>query len=261
MIALKNQLVKVFDNKELLSSAAASFVAETANTAVKSNGSFTLLLAGGGTPRTLYQLLATESYAARMPWNRTHLFWGDERFVPPDHPESNYGMAHRALIEHVPLPPENVHPVPTLDYPDVQSAADAYDQVLRDIVNKNDNECKVITGNFPRFDLVLLGMGTDGHTASLFPGCEAALRENSRLAVAVKAPPGYETTERVTVTLPVLNGASAVLFLAAGSEKRQVLDCVLNDPGQARRKYPAAMVRPVNGRLLWYLDREAGVTR
>jgi 6-phosphogluconolactonase len=253
--------VLVFEDKNRLSRAAADFFVETATTVVKKTGRFTALLAGGGTPRALYELLATQPYVGRMPWSATHLFWGDERFVLPEHPESNYGMAHRALIRKVPLSPGNVHPVPTVDCPDVQSAAAAYDRVLRDCINKNDNEYKSKTGNFPRFDLVLLGMGADGHTASLFPGCEVALREDSRLAVAVKAPPGYETAERVTVTLPVITSASNVLFMVAGSEKQQALDSVLNDPVQARRKYPAAMVRPENGRLIWYLDREADVTR
>lgn len=252
--------VLVFEDKSELSRAATDFVIETAAAALKKTGEFTMLLAGGSTPRTLYTLLAAEPYAARMPWNATHLFWGDERFVPPDHPESNYRMARLAMIERAALPPANVHPVPTADYPDARSAAMAYDSMLREHFAKYDNDNKTKTGNIPRFDLVLLGMGADGHTASLFPGDKATLRESSRLAVAVNAPQSYETTERISVTLPVLNGASNVLFMAAGSEKRQVLDSVLNDTGQARQKYPAAMVRPGSGRLLWYLDREADVT-
>jgi 6-phosphogluconolactonase len=252
--------VLVFEDKNKLSRAAADLFVETATVAVKKTGRFSVLLAGGGTPRSLYQLLATEPYVGRMPWSATHLFWGDERFVPPEHEESNHGMVRKALIGQVPLPPENVHPVPTVDYPDVYSVADAYDSGMRREFTKYENDNKSKIGNFPRFDLVLLGMGADGHTASLFPGCETALREYSRLAVAVEAPTGYETAERVTVTLPVLNRASAVLFMAAGSEKRQVLDAVLNDPGTARMKYPAAMVRPENGRLIWYLDSEADVT-
>ncbi len=251
--------VRVFENKNKLSLAAAELVCRLANSAVRERGAFTLLLAGGGTPRALYELLAGERFAGRMPWSTTALFWGDERFVPPEHPESNFRMARQAMIARVPIPPENVHPVPTADYPDTRSTALAYDSTLREYFCKTENTIKTSTGSFPRFDLVLLGMGADGHTASLFPG-SSVLREDSRLAVAVNAPQGYRTTERISVILPVLNSAGTVLFMVAGSEKRLALSAVLGDPGSARCKYPAAMVRPRSGRLIWYLDREADVT-
>ncbi len=256
---MKQPEVRVFEDKNQLSLAGAELVCRSANSAAGERGAFTLLLAGGGTPRALYELLAGESFSGRMPWSATVLFWGDERFVPPEHPESNFRAARLAMIARAPLPPENVHPVPTADYPDAPSAALAYDSTLREYFRKSENTIKTSTGNFPRFDLVLLGMGADGHTASLFPG-SSALREDSRLAVAVDAPRGYRTAERVSVTLPVLSGAATVLFMVTGSEKRPALSAVLGDPGQARRKYPAAMVRPHSGRLIWYLDREADVT-
>jgi 6-phosphogluconolactonase len=163
-------------------------------------------------------------------------------------------MAREAMIDHVPLPAGNVHPVPTAEAVDVASAAARYARVLEKFFAGQGAAPE--EGKFPRFDLVLLGMGSDGHTASLFPG-GPEVNESSNLTVPVNAPAGYATTERVSVTLPVLNSAAYVLFMATGAEKREVLKSVLDPQDPARVKYPSALVAPSDGRLLWYLDREA----
>ncbi|MBW7998356.1 MAG: 6-phosphogluconolactonase [Candidatus Glassbacteria bacterium] len=250
--------IRVYDDKNSLSGASAELVCELAGAAVEDHGSFTLMLAGGSTPRTLYALLADEPFNARMPWIDTFLFWGDERFVPDDHPESNYRMARQAMIERVPVPDGNVFPVPTGDSADAAAAAQRYAGILTGFFAGNEIAAESEAWNIPRFDLILLGVGEDGHTASLFPG-GVELKETVKPVTAVRAPAEYETTERVSVTLPVLNNAATVLFLAAGGGKRIVLDSVLNDPERAREIYPAAMVNPVDGRLIWFLDREADV--
>lgn len=248
--------VKVFDDLTALSRAAAEVVFELANRAAAERGLFSMVLAGGGTPRKLYEILASDPFAVKMPWKDVHLFWGDERFVPPESPESNYGMVNRAMLEQVPIPAENVHPVRTTQFNTASEAAADYGTEVEKFYSANDNDSESKRWNFPRLDLVLLGVGADGHTASLFPGGDE-LAETRKLAVAVRAPENYETTDRVSFSLPLINNAANVLFLAGGREKRQVLDAVLNDPNRAREKYPAAMVDPADGRLIWFLDREA----
>jgi 6-phosphogluconolactonase len=211
---------------------------------VAERGRFTLALSGGSTPEKLYTLLATNARAS-LPWDKVFFFWGDERHVPPDHTDSNYRMAEAAMLSRIPIPPSNVFRVPT-ENPDAAAAAEAYEQTL----------CKFFAlepGQVPRFDLILLGMGPDGHTASLFPDTPA-LREKSRLVVAnwvekLKA-------SRITFTLPVLNAARRVIFLVSGTDKAAALRAVLEGdaPGE---QYPAKLVRPTDGKLIWFVDRAA----
>ncbi|MDY7578111.1 6-phosphogluconolactonase [Herbaspirillum sp. RTI4] len=207
-----------------------------------SSGPFALALSGGSTPRPLYALLATPDYARRIDWARLHLFWGDERCVPHDHPDSNYRMVKQALIAHVPLPQANVHAVQTGLTP--QAAARDYALRLQAYYG-----AEMIDPARPLFDVNLLGMGDDGHTASLFPGT-AALTEEKAWVVAVE---GVKPEPRISLTFPVLGSAAAVVFLVAGAAKSKVVEEVLN--GDLR--FPAAQVQ-TDGDLLWFMDEAAG---
>lgn len=205
-------------------------------------GAFNIALSGGGTPETLYRLLA-EEYRDELPWERIHLYWGDERYVDDDDPASNYRMARTALIERVPIPSVNVHPMPT-DFDDPNRAADAYADMLRELPGGS---------SVPIFDLALMGMGEDGHTASLFPG-GPELTERTRTVVASRGP--AVPHQRLTLTLPVFDHARAIFFLVAGRTKRAVLRDIFTDPKNAALTYPSAMIAP-QGRMIWFVDREA----
>jgi 6-phosphogluconolactonase len=192
----------------------------------------------------MYALWAqNEKYRTETPWDHVHLFWGDERYVPADHPLSNYRMTRETLISHVPIPAANVHPVPT-NLLTPQAAAAAYDAELR----------KFFGSAPPAFDVTLLGIGPEGHTASLFPG-SPALEEKKKWVEAVTAqaaPPN-----RLTFTLPVLNQSRNTYFLAAGAEKKEILDAIRAESDPAHSQYPAARIQPVDGRVLWFLDEPA----
>src|SRR5216110_2710115 len=232
--------VRVLDTPEHLFHAAAAEFESVASQAIQRSGRFTIALSGGSTPRNLYGLLAT---MRSIGWDRVCFFWGDKRHVPPDHPESNYRMAHEALLAKVPVRPENVFRIPA-EEPDAATAAARYEQQTRDFF-------ALAPGRFPRFDLILLGLGPDGHTASLFPNT-AALNETKLLVVAnwvekFKA-------NRITFTYPVLNNAACVIFLVSGADKADMVRTVLED---GRADLPSQRVHPVNGRLLWLLDKGA----
>jgi 6-phosphogluconolactonase len=193
-----------------------------------------------------YSLLANEaSLKVQMPWERTHFFWGDERHVPPDHSDSNYRIAYEAMFSKAPVPAANVHRIKS-ELEDARQAAAEYEQTLRDFFELG-------TGQLPRFDLVLLGMGPDGHTASVFPGTEA-LSERRRLVVANRVE--KFDSYRITLTLPVLNNAACVMFLVSGAEKAATLRAVL-EGDNGPEPYPAQLVQPTNGRLIWLVSREA----
>jgi len=209
-------------------------------------------LAGGSTPRATYALLATEEFAARVDWPRVHVFWGDERCVPPDHPGSNYRMAREALLDHVPLPARNVHPIHGEISPE-EAAAD-YERTLRAFFAWNSGGRGSRDGApIPRFDLVLLGMGENGHTASLFPST-AALHEQTRWVVAHYV----ENLEawRVTLTPIVINAAANVTFIVSGAGKAERLQQVLRGPCRPDL-LPAQLIRPTDGRLVWVVDAAA----
>jgi 6-phosphogluconolactonase len=224
--------------------AAAEEVIRSATDAVAQRGHFTTALSGGSTPRNLYTLIAANA-SASLPWDRMFFFWGDERHVPPDDPESNYRMANETLLSKVSIPPGNIFRIPS-ENPDATAVAEAYEQTLR-------NFFALAPGEFPRFDLILLGIGPDGHTASLFPETDA-LQEKSRLVVANWVE--KMKTSRITLTLPVLNAARCIAFLVSGTDKAAVLHEVLEGdaPGE---KYPSRLVRPSEGRLIWFVDRGA----
>lgn len=220
--------------------AAAEQVVQTLRAALKAREEATCVLTGGSTPRPLYRLLATD-YAHALDWARVRVFFSDERFVPPDHAASNYRMAREALLDALPNPPPRVHPFPT-ELPSPAEAAHAYERTLRGVFGDGG----------PRFDLVLLGMGSDGHVASLFPG-GPELAERERWAVASEAPAGAEVRERLSLTLPVLSSGRTVLFLVSGAAKREAVRAVL----RSERETPPAERVGARERLLWFLDAAA----
>lgn len=241
--------IKVFADPTQVAREGALEVAHLATNAVAERSLCTIALAGGSTPRSLYALLADdESLRRAMPWNKVHFFWGDERHVPPDHKDSNYRMADEAMLSKAPIDARNIHRIKSEEL-DAQRVADAYQQDLQSFFTLE-------LGQLPRFDLVLLGMGPDGHTASLFPGT-TALDEVERLVAATWVE--KFNTFRITLTLPVLNNAANVVFLACGAEKAEVLRTVLS-PDTNEARYPAQLVQPVDGRLLWLLDENAAGT-
>ena len=236
--------IRTLTTPQELFEAAAEEVLRAAKEAVEQRGRFTIALSGGSTPKNLFNLLATNARTV-LPWDRTFFFWGDERHVPPTDPDSNYHMAEETMLSKIPVAAGNVFRM-AAENPDAAAAAEAYEQTLRKFF-------ALETGQFPRFDLILLGMGPDGHTASLFPGT-AALQEKSRLVVAnwvdkLKA-------SRLSLTLPVLNAAACATFLVSGMDKAAALHAVLEGdaPGE---QYPSKLIRPVDGKLIWLVDRAA----
>lgn len=233
--------VVVVPNAQALAREAARRFAGLACEAAERRGRFCAALSGGTTPGALYRLLAEEPHRSLLPWTQVHFFWADERCVSIDHPASNFRLAYETLIAQVPIPEENVHRVHA--ELGAEEAAQCYDRELR----------RFFDGPQPRLDLVLLGLGRDGHTASLFPG-SAALEEKERLAVATSAQYDARPAERVTLTLPVLNAAELVLFLVSGREKAEIVQAVLSD-GDGR--LPARRIRPASGQVTWVVDAAA----
>ena len=235
--------VTVQENLAALMEEAAGWFARGAAAAVAARGRCMVALSGGATPTPLYELLATPAWRERVSWPQLHLFWVDERFVSPDDARSNYGVVRRVLLPYVAIPPGNVHPVPTVAGTAEQAAAQ-YEETIRRVVGG---------GEVPALDLVLLGLGDDGHTASLFPHA-AVLRVEDRLVAA--DPVRRAGTFRVTMTVPLLNAALRTAFLVSGASKAAVLHEVLagkRDPSLL----PAQLVRPTGGSLRWLADRAA----
>jgi len=229
------------DNPAQMARAAADIFTKAAKEAVSKGVRFTVAVSGGSTPRAMHGLLETEPFRSEIPWNSTYIFWVDERCVPINDPASNYGAAGKDLLDRVPIPTEQSYPMP-VDSPPEEGAME-YQKTLIDFFQLQD-------GEFPVFDLIFLGIGRDGHTASLFPGQEA-LDEDERLVVAVKG--GNPDVSRITMTFPVLNNAGHVVILVSGRSKAEVLRSIFED---SRAYLPAHGVRPINGRLTWLLDSE-----
>jgi 6-phosphogluconolactonase len=235
--------LEVFDDGEALAAAAAERFISAAREAIALRSRFLVALAGGSTPERLYERLALPENVPRVPWPRTFVFFGDERFVPHDHPDSNVGLARRRLLEKVPVPPGQVFPIPT-DLATPEEAAGAYEQVLREQLGDK------------AFDLILLGMGSDGHTASLFPG-QKTLQEKKKWAVAALPGELPPAVPRVTLTFPLLNKARRVLFLVAGDSKRTMLSTWLSGEG-ALSSLPAS---GVEGNVTIFADNAAAGDR
>jgi 6-phosphogluconolactonase len=236
--------IRTLTTPQELFEAGAELVAHAAKEAVEEHGRFTIALSGGSTPRSLYNLLATNARTS-LPWDRMFFFFGDERHVPPSDKDSNFRMADEAMLSKVPVPEANIFRVPA-ENPDAAAAAEAYEQSLRKFFSLEP-------GQVPVFDVILLGLGPDGHTASLFPGT-AAVQEKSRLVVANWVE--KFNTHRITLTLPVLNAARCVAFLVSGTDKAPALEAVLQSNASGEQ-YPAKLVHPTNGKLIWFVDRAA----
>jgi 6-phosphogluconolactonase len=234
--------IRIFPDAPSLFRGGLQEVASQAASAVSARGRFTIALSGGSTPKGLYTLMAGEQ---DLPWEKMYFFFGDERHVPPDDPESNYRMVREALLSKVPIPGENIFRVHA-ENPSATQAADDYERTLRDFF-------QTAPGDFPRFDLILLGMGPDGHTASLFPGT-SVLHEKTRL-VASNFVEKFKT-DRITLTIPVLNNAAEVMFLVSGAEKAQTLKEVLESSRPAEL-FPSKLIQPTSGKLIWMVDEEA----
>ncbi|GAB4503743.1 MAG: 6-phosphogluconolactonase [Anaerolineales bacterium] len=242
---MKSASLQIFDDPDALSRSAAGYVARLAEQAVSQRGRFLVALAGGSTPRRLYRLLTGHPFLERIPWQVTHWFWGDERCVPPDDPESNYGQARALLFDHVPAPETNIHRVRgELDPP--QAAAD-YAHTLRRFADPGLP--------WPRFDLVLLGLGADGHTASLFPGSPPDPGPDTA-TLAVTATYAGRPAHRVTLTPRVFNDAHHVLFLVSRAEKAAALATTLDGPRDPLRR-PAQRIHPSHGQVTYLVDRSA----
>jgi 6-phosphogluconolactonase len=238
--------IKVVKDPDEISRTAAEMIIRQASASRPSTGPFTLALSGGSTPRALHQRLSCEPSAmGSLWWNNLHFFWGDERHVPPEHPQSNYRMACETLFASGLVPAQNIHRVHA-EEPDAVIAAKKYERELQSFFNP-------ATGQLPRLDCVLLGIGSDGHTASLFPGTDA-LKEKRRLVAA-----NYVEklqAHRITMTVPLLNNAAQVIFLVGGRKKAEVLKEILE--GDYRPDLlPAQLIRPVHGKLLWLVDQAA----
>ncbi len=234
-----NRTVEVLSDQTALIQRSLELTLARIQTAVQERGLCTIALAGGNTPKPLYEALA----AKQLPWDKIHVFWGDERYVPPDHPDSNQAMARLAWLDQVDIPAGNIHPMPT-DEPDPAIAARKHEEHLREFF-------KLQTGEVPTFDLILLGMGDDGHTASLFPHTDALQVRDRLITVGNK-----DGQPRLTFTVPLINQAHCVIFIVAGANKRSALDQIFA-PVADDLTYPARLIQP-QGELWWLLDQAAG---
>lgn len=260
---MKSPVIKVFPDLEAVSRHTASILINLSTKCIAEHGRFAVAIPGGSTPKKLYDLLASEEYKNKIDWSRVHFFWTDERCVTKEDKESNFRLAFDLVLSKIPIPPENIHRIKG-ELPPEDGAQDY------------ENNLKIFFGKsgLPVFDLIILGMGEDGHTASLFPDSDA-LKEIERVAVAVyyEIPPYQRGIKgvviplkksaipRITLTLPVLNNASQIIFLVSGKSKAVVMKKILGD-GAGKKHYPAGLVKPVHGNLLWLIDKEAagGIT-
>lgn len=235
--------IAVYPDLDTISQQAAQYVVHVANEAIVTRGRFTIALSGGNTPKKLYSLLGSEPYRSQIDWKLVDIFWSDERCVPPDSPDSNYRMAHEVLLSQIQIPAPQVHRMPA-DAPGRDTACLAYTQEMQRVLGTN---------GIPNFDLIQLGMGPEGHTASLFPH-QPSLHETERLVIPVSVP--KPPPDRLTFTPPILNAARNVLFLVTGADKADALHAVLEGEYNPD-EYPAQIVRPPNGEVTWMVDTAA----
>jgi 6-phosphogluconolactonase len=233
--------LKVFDTSDMINEAAADFIVRLASESIKERGRFLLSLSGGNTPGKLYSLLSSPSFKDKIDWKKTFVFWGDERFVPPNDERNNAHMARSLMFDNVDIPNENIFPI-QVDFPPSEAAI-AYEKKLKGFFGKGA----------PRFDLILLGLGENGHTASLFPGTPA-IRELQHWLKEVYVEEQKEW--RITMTAPLINQARNIAFLVSGKAKANILEKVLNGSFQPDN-YPAQLIQPVRGHLFWFADKDA----
>jgi len=239
--------IRILEDGAAIAKRAAQEFVQAAASAVREKGCFNVVLAGGSTPKALYSLLVNDpTLRSQVPWDKIHLFFGDERHVAPDHPDSNFRMATETLISKSPLKPEQVTRIKG-EYPDADRAALEYEKALREYFKLKD-------GEYPRFDLVLAGMGNEGHTLSLFPGTKA-LHADGRIAVRNWV--GKLYAERITLTAPAASNAAQIIFMVTGADKAPALKAVLEGPYEPEQ-LPAQLLQPKNGKLLWLVDTAAG---
>jgi 6-phosphogluconolactonase len=234
--------VEVVPDLEALSLRAASIFIRTSKNAIATRKRFAVAISGGSTPRGFYALLGSEAYRHQVDWQDVHFFWADERCVFKEDEASNFKAAFETLLSRVALPDKNIHRIKGEEAPD--KAARDYEEEIRRFFGESER---------PRFDLIILGMGEDGHTASLFPGSKS-IDETVRLAIPVYL--GEPKKDRITLTLPVLNGADQILFLVSGVSKAAVLSEILKDGGK-KKELPAGMIRPARGSITWLIDQQA----
>jgi len=234
-----NTILEILPNKAALIARSLQIIVEKIPAAIAERGIFTIALSGGSTPKPLYEAIATQD----LPWDKIHVFWGDERYVPPTHPDSNEGMARQAWLSKVPIPAANIHPMAT-DVDDPAIAARQHEQQLQDFF-------QIKSGEIPTLDVVLLGMGDDAHTASLFPHTEALQVCDHLVTVGIK-----EGQPRLTFTIPLINQARCVMFIVAGVSKQPALAQVFA-PNADSNLYPSRLIQPF-GELWWLLDQDAG---
>jgi 6-phosphogluconolactonase len=235
--------IAIYPDSNTLSQEAAQYIVRLASQSIVTRGRFTIALSGGSTPKVLYGLLGTEPYRGQIDWASVEIFWSDERCVPPDSADSNYALAQEVLLSKIPIPANQIHRMPA-DQPNSEAASSEYASEMQRTFG---------TSGIPSFDLIQLGMGPEGHTASLFPHQES-LHEQRRLVMPVTVP--KPPPPRLTFTPPILNAARHVLFLVTGGEKADAVQAVLEGSYQPE-EYPAQIVRPTNGEVTWMLDTRA----
>ena len=235
--------IAIYPDIDTLSQEAAQYIVRLANQSIVTHGRFTIALSGGSTPKKLYGLLGSEPFRSQIDWAQVEIFWGDERCVSPDDPESNYAMAQQVLLSKIPIPNNRIHRMPA-DQSDREAASQAYTEEMRRTFG---------TDGIPAFDLIQLGMGPEGHTASLFPH-QPSIHEQQRLVMPVSVP--KPPPDRLTFTPPLLNAAHNILFLVTGSEKSDAIHTVLEGDYNPD-EYPAQIVQPEHGEVVWILDKEA----
>jgi len=246
MPAVAAREVRILPSGAVIAARAAQIFVESAKAAAQANRTLSIALAGGSTPKALYSLLAADPLRSQVPWDKLDFFFGDERHVPPDHQDSNFRMASEAMLSKAPVAPTQVHRIHA-ENPDAAQAAQQYEDELRQAFHLSP-------GQRPRFDLVLLGMGNEGHTLSLFPGTKA-LRDNGRLVLRNWV--GKVFSDRITMTAPVVNNAALVLFMITGADKAPALKAVLEGTFEPEQ-LPSQLIAPENGKLLYLVDTAAG---
>ncbi|MGB3208635.1 MAG: 6-phosphogluconolactonase [Crinalium sp.] len=232
------KIIEVLPDGAALTERSLNLILDKLHSAIEDRGVFTIALSGGSTPKPLYEAIAQQN----LPWDKIHIFWGDERYVPPDDPDSNFRMAREAWLNQVDFPPSNIHPMPTQG--EAATSADLYEQELQEFF-------KTAPLEFPAFDVILLGMGDDGHTASLFPHTDALQVRDRLITVGNK-----DGQPRITFTVPLINQARCVLFVVAGANKRQALAQIFAQEGDDLA-YPSRLIQP-QAELWWLLDQNAG---